>query len=122
MGFNPSPKWFYLGRLEGTSQKFISSFWDSRSLNDLNSRLSEYPYSPVREVFRNGYAELVRGSQLKEQAYTREMAVNAALENLNRSLTKAKNSERRKMERFLVRPLLTSWGREIKVRGSSHSE
>ena len=94
-------KWFQLRKIAGTSDRFIASFWDSRSLNDLNSRLSEYPYSPVREVFRNGYAELVRGSQLKDQALTNELAVAAALDNLSRALNKAKNVEKRKMEKNL---------------------
>ncbi len=94
-------KYFYLLRIQRTGDGFIKSFWDSRSLNDLNSRLAEYPYSPVREVFRSGYAELVRGSQLRDQASTSEMAFNAALDNLNRALGKAKLFERRRMEKFM---------------------
>ncbi len=94
-------KYVYLMRVQKTSDAFIKSFWDSRSLNDLNGRLGEYPYSPVREVFRNGYAELVRGSQLREQAQNQELAVNAALDNLNRALGKAKIFERRRLERFV---------------------
>jgi biopolymer transport protein TolQ len=94
-------KYFYLVRIQRTGDGFIKSFWDSRSLNDLNSRLSEYPYSPVREVFRSGYAELVRGSQLRDQASTSELAFNAALDNLNRALGKSKLFERRRMEKFM---------------------
>jgi biopolymer transport protein TolQ len=94
-------KWFYLLRIQKTGDAFNKSFWDSRSLNDLNSRLAEYPYSPVREVFRSGYAELVRGSQLREQASTTELAVHAALDNLNRALGKAKLFEKRRMEKFM---------------------
>lgn len=94
-------KWVYLTKIQKTTDGFIKSFWDSRSLNDLNSRLAEYPYSPVREVFRSGYAELVRGSQLREQASTTEMAVHAAMDNLNRALGKAKSFERRRMEKFM---------------------
>ncbi len=94
-------KYVYLMRVQKTSDAFIKSFWDSRSLNDLNGRLGEYPYSPVREVFRSGYAELVRGSQLREQALHQELAVNAALDNLNRALGKAKVFERRRLERFV---------------------
>ncbi len=86
------------------SDAFIQSFWDSRSLNELNSRLSEYPYSPAKEVFRTGYAELVRGSQMKEHAPNPQLAINAAIENLARSLSKAKKMERKKMESWL--PLL----------------
>lgn len=94
-------KFFYMARLQKAGDGFVRSFWDSRSLNDLNGRLAEYPYSPAREVFRSGYAELVRGSQLREQTQQTELAVTAALDNLNRSLVKAKLFERRRMERFM---------------------
>jgi len=93
-------KWWNLRALVKTNDGFIKSFWDSRSLNDLNSRLQEYPYSPVREVFRSGYAELVRGSQLREQASSSELAISAAVDNLGRALIKAKTFERRRLERF----------------------
>lgn len=88
------------------SETFIKSFWDSRSLNDLNSRLGEYPYSPAKEVFRTGYAELVRGSQLKDSSPSVQLAISAAMENINRSLNKAKKIERKKLESFL--PLLAT--------------
>jgi biopolymer transport protein TolQ len=94
-------KYFYLMRIQKTGDGFIKSFWDSRSLNDLNGRLADYPYSPVREVFRSGYAELVRGSQLRDQASTTELAVSAALDNLGRALGKAKLFERRRVEKFM---------------------
>lgn len=94
-------KYLYLLRIQRTTDIFVKSFWDSRSLNDLNGRLADYAYSPVREVFRTGYAELVRGSQLRDQAQTSELAVHAALDNLNRALGKAKIFERRRMEKFM---------------------
>jgi biopolymer transport protein TolQ len=84
-----------------TSEAFIKNFWESRSLNDLNSRLGEYPYSPAKEVFRTGYAELVRGSQMKEHATQQQLAINAAIDNLNRSLGKAKRLEKKKLESYL---------------------
>ncbi|MCX6125619.1 MAG: hypothetical protein NTV34_12870, partial [Proteobacteria bacterium] len=49
-------KWLELRKIGGSTEAFVKSFWDSRSLNDLNGRLGEYPYSPAREVFRSGYA------------------------------------------------------------------
>lgn len=94
-------KLFYMARIQKVGEAFVKSFWDSRSLNDLNGRLAEYPYSPVREVFRSGYAELVRGSQLRDQTQQTELAIQAALDNLNRSLGKAKLFERKRMERFM---------------------
>lgn len=89
-----------------SSDVFIKSFWDSRSLNDLNSRLGDYAPSPAKEVFRTGYAELVRGSQLKESLPNSQLAISAAMENINRSLSKAKRVERKKLETFL--PLLAT--------------
>jgi len=98
-------KLFYINKLTGTGTIFIKSFWDSRSLNNLNGRLSEYPYSPVKEVFRSGYAELVRGSQMRESATANsQIVMNAAVDNLTRSLMKAKMAEKQKLERLL--PLL----------------
>ena len=97
-------KFFYLRKIGKVGATFTKSFWDSRSLNELNSRLDDHDYSPNREVFRNGYAELVRGSQLKEQAASPEMAIHAAMDNLHRALGKAKMTEKRRMERYL--PLL----------------
>jgi biopolymer transport protein TolQ len=96
-------KMINLNKIDKLGQTFVKSFWDSRSLNDLNGRLSEYPYSPVREVFRTGYAELVRASQLREQTTSgpNALAVRATLENLGRSLEKAKISERQRMEKLL---------------------
>ena len=93
-------KWWHFKKVSKSSDAFVKSFWDSRSLNDLNSRLQEYPYSPAREIFRSGYAELVRGTQLREHSPSGEMAVGAAIENLSRALNKAKMFERRRMERF----------------------
>lgn len=94
-------KWFYLRRLESRSQTFLQKFWESRSLKELNGRLSEYSYNPLREVFRSGYNELLANSHLKDQASAPEMAVAASMDNLKRTLHKAKINERRRLERFL---------------------
>jgi len=94
-------KQLYLMRMKQTTDAFIKSFWDSRSLNDLNSRLGDHAYSPAREIFRSGYAELVRGSQLRDQAASTELAIEAAMDNLQRALTKAKLHERRRLEKYL---------------------
>src|SRR5690606_3729673 len=53
-------KWKYFRQIEAATSKFTKSFWDSRSLNELNGRLADYTYSPIREIFRAGYAELIK--------------------------------------------------------------
>lgn len=94
-------KYLYLKKITDTSDRFVKSFWESRSLNDLNGRLPEHPYSPVREIFRTGYAELVRGSQLKESSSSLSLAVKAALDNIERSLRKSKFKEKKHLETYL---------------------
>ena len=99
-------KFMYLRKMVNQSDFFLKNFWDSRSLNDLNSRLGEYPYSPVKEVFRAGYAELVRGSQMRDQASSSMLGIRAAMENLGRALDKARQVERKRLENYL--PLLAT--------------
>lgn len=94
-------KFLYLKRMARLNDQFIKSFWESRSLNDLNSRLAEYPYSPAKEMFRTGYSELVRGSQLKDHTSSSLVGIRAAMDNLGRSLGKAKMLEKKRLERYL---------------------
>ena len=95
-------KWWIIRRLERQTTRFIDSFWESRSLNDLNKRLSEFSSSPAREIFRVGYAELVRTSQIKH--HETSLATTVAIDNITRSLNKTKIVERRSLERLI--PLL----------------
>lgn len=94
-------KWLHLRKISESSEEFIKRFWESRSLNDLNSRLGEYAYSPAKELFRSGYSELAKASQLRENCSSLSLAVHAAIENLTRSLAKTKRMERKKMESYL---------------------
>jgi biopolymer transport protein TolQ len=94
-------KWRFLRKYDRLSSEFVKTFWDSRSLNDLNSRLGDYPDSPAKEMFRSGYAELVRGNQLRDQSPSLDIAVQAVMENLSRTLSKAKITERTRIEKHL---------------------
>jgi len=92
-------KWKDMEKISAANDAFIKAFWESRSLNDLNTRLQEYQYSPAREVFRGGYAELARSNQMREHTSSAEIGISAAMDNLNRSLQKAKLLERKRMEK-----------------------
>jgi biopolymer transport protein TolQ len=87
-----------IGKIDASNDAFVKSFWESRSLNDLNGRLPDYQYSPAREVFRSGYAELARSNQMRDQTSSSEIAIGAAMDNLNRTLHKAKITERKRLE------------------------
>jgi len=94
-------KYLFLKRLTEDSEAFVKSFWDSRSLNELNGKLNDFPASATKEVFRTGYAELVKASQLREQTVALGVAVSATVENMTRALAKAKLIEKKKMEKYL---------------------
>lgn len=91
----------YLRRTASRCEDFIAKFWENKSLNDLNSKLVKFDDSPAKEIFKSGYAELVKGSQMKDQASDLKMGISTAMSNLARSLQKAKSVERRKMESYL---------------------
>ncbi len=97
-------KWFSLRRVEKQTANFVENFWESRSLNDLNKRLSDFSPSPTREIFRVGYAELVRTSQIKTTEQSSTLATTIAIDNIGRSLHKTRIVERRDMESLI--PLL----------------
>ena len=97
-------KWFSLRRVEQQTTNFVENFWESRSLNDLHKRLSDFSPSPTREIFRVGYAELVRTSQIKTSEQSATLATTIAIDNISRSLHKTRIIERRGMERLI--PLL----------------
>src|SRR3954447_17162973 len=47
-------------RARKQSERFVEIFWDSNSLSNINTASLEYKLSPVAQVFRAGYQELVR--------------------------------------------------------------
>lgn len=94
-------KYVHLKKVASANDEFIGKFWENKSLNDLNSKLVKYQDSPAKELFKAGYSELVKGSQLKDQASDVKVGINAAMANLQRSLSKSKNMEKKKMEKYL---------------------
>ena len=99
-------KFIFLRRMGAYNDAFIKSFWESRSLNELNGRLADYPYSPAKEMFRTGYSELVRGSQVKDAKGASALSVQASMDNLGRSLQKARTLEKKRLEKYL--PILAT--------------
>lgn len=97
-------KFMHLKKINQQNEDFIGRFWENKSLNDLNSKLVKFDDSPAKELFKAGYSELVKGSQLKDQASDLKLGISAAMSNIARTLNKSKNMEKRKMENYL--PLL----------------
>ena len=80
------------------AEKFVELFWAQKSLNEFNNRMSGIEDSPGKEVFKAGYTELVKGTQTRDQAVELKMGVQAAMDNMMRTLAKTKSHEKTKLE------------------------
>ena len=50
------------------SERFVELFWETRNLTEISKSCARLPASPVAEVFKAGYQELVRLRNKKTQA------------------------------------------------------
>ncbi|HEX7125505.1 MAG TPA: protein TolQ [Thermodesulfobacteriota bacterium] len=106
-------KWRQLRRAERESKLFLKLFWEGSRLDSIFSSAEALRESPVAEVFRAGYIELVKvkksqssGSEarpapagtLAQTVVTTELG---GVENVSRALRRAVASEITRLERFL---------------------
>jgi biopolymer transport protein TolQ len=89
-------------RARKQSERFVEVFWDSNSLSNINTASLEYKQSPVAQVFRAGYQELVRltrGNKRGENESEIELVGSA---NVERAMRRATNQEVTKLEKALT--------------------
>jgi len=88
------------------SARFIETFWDTKNLTTIHSASQELKQSPVAQVFRAGYQELVRATRGKRTANDPEgVAMTTELggiENVERAMKRASNQEITRLERALT--------------------
>ncbi len=56
-----------LNSMHNLSERFLTSFWEAKSLSELNLKVKDMDYSPAREVFRSGFNEMIRVLQTREK-------------------------------------------------------
>ena len=90
-------------RAERESDRFIDIFWDAKNLTAINTASLDLKESPVAQVFRAGYQELVRLTRAKRQAAgSDEMSTDlGGVENVERAMKRATTQEVTKLERSL---------------------
>ena len=87
------------------SQRFIEIFWDTKNLTTIHTASQELKQSPVAQVFRAGYQELVRLTRAKRQNNPGEAEITTELggiENVERAMKRAANQEITRLERALT--------------------
>jgi biopolymer transport protein TolQ len=93
-------KWLYLARGYRRSIKFVEKFWDS-SLDEMWKEADLAPPSPVSEVFRAGYLELIKLRKRHAQAQVGVKTDEGGLgdiESIERALSRARTMAITEME------------------------
>ncbi|HXG51937.1 MAG TPA: protein TolQ [candidate division Zixibacteria bacterium] len=85
------------------SDQFIDIFWERRNLSSIHEASRELKASPVAQVFRAGYEELVRVSRTKKEATTGEPLTTelSGVDNVARAMKRATSVEITKLEKSL---------------------
>jgi biopolymer transport protein TolQ len=85
------------------SERFIEIFWDSRNLSTIHEASRELKWSPVAQVFRAGYEELVRVSRSKKDSAQAEFNTDlGGVDNVARAMKRATSVEITKLEKALT--------------------
>jgi biopolymer transport protein TolQ len=87
------------------SERFVEAFWETKNLTSIHAASQEMKESPVAQVFRAGYQELVRLTRAKRQARSEEMPLSTELSgvaNVERAMRRAASQEITRLERALT--------------------
>jgi biopolymer transport protein TolQ len=93
--------WGIISLARRESQRFISVFWESKNLATIHTASVGMARSPVAQVFRAGYQELLRLTRAKRQAVGAEGGFSTELggvDNVTRAMKRQANVELTKLE------------------------
>ncbi len=95
-------KYRYYRKIRKENESFDEDYSRSSKLSDVLPAAKKYSYSTIAEVFRVGYAELTKiNKPLKDSAQGSDEIRLSSLDNLERSMNKACNTEMTKLESAL---------------------
>ena len=88
------------------SARFLELFWETKNLTTIHTTSQELKQSPVAQVFRAGYQELVRLTRTKRQNPGPEGGLDTTdlvgVANVERAMKRAANQEITRLERALT--------------------
>ncbi len=88
-------------RARRESERFITIFWESKNLAAIHNASVGLVHSPVAQVFRAGYQELLQLTRAKRQAVGAEAGFSTdfgGIENVSRAMKRQQNVELTKLE------------------------
>ena len=94
-------KYRQIRRAKRESERFVEIFWERRNLSSIHDASRELSASPVGQVFRSGYEELVRVSRSKKESSASENLTTelGGVDNVSRAMKRATSVETTKMEK-----------------------
>jgi biopolymer transport protein TolQ len=104
-------KFVQISRARRQSERFIAIFWESKNLAAIHTASVGLEHSPVAQVFRAGYQELLQLTRAKRQAVGAESGFSTDLggvENVTRSMKRQTNIELAKLDQGI--PFLATTG------------
>ncbi len=90
-----------ISRARRESERFITIFWESKNLATIHTASVGLMHSPIAQVFRAGYQELLQLTRAKRQAVGAEAGFSTDLggvDNVTRAMKRAENVELTKLE------------------------
>jgi len=92
-------KYKYYRKIKKENDEFRAAYLKSSSLSEVNTAAQKYKMSTNAEVFRVGYEELSRmnASKKEKEKHSDDISL-SSLDNIERSLANASNSEMAKLE------------------------
>ncbi len=110
-------KFMSLKAAQRLSVEFLETFWQSKRLDEIFQRSEDMTTSPLAQVFRAGYQELVKVKQREQNAKDASAKAEAGdkgalsfggIENIERALRRATTAEMTELERLV--PFLATVG------------
>lgn len=86
------------------SERFTTVFWETKNLASIHNASLEMKESPVAQVFRAGYQELMRITRARKQASTSEgdFSEEGGVDNVERAMRRAMREQVTRLERALT--------------------
>ena len=102
-------KFMAIRNAQNGSVEFLEHFWQSKRLDEIFARTEQMSASPLAQVFRAGYQELVKVKQREAAAAEKgKDQIGGGVENVERALRRAALAEMTEMERLV--PFLATVG------------
>ena len=84
------------------SERFVEIFWESKSLSQIHTASLDFKQSPVAQVFRAGYQELLRLTRARKQGEGESEIELGGSANVERAMRRATSLEVTRLEKYLT--------------------